>query len=51
MSETMSRPEVVWEKTWRLLADDVLEIERQKNNNPSTFLIQISYIDINNKQS
>ncbi|GKC02649.1 uncharacterized protein Tco_0994259 [Tanacetum coccineum] len=32
MSETMSRPEVVWEKTWRLLAKDVLEIERKKRN-------------------
>ncbi|GJZ26198.1 hypothetical protein Tco_0570451, partial [Tanacetum coccineum] len=34
MSESMSIPEVVWEKTWRLLAEDVLEIERQKRNNP-----------------
>ncbi|GJX03012.1 ATP-dependent DNA helicase PIF1-like protein [Tanacetum coccineum] len=30
----MSRPEVVWEKTWRLLAKDVLEIERKKRNHP-----------------
>ncbi|GJT04176.1 putative PIF1 DNA helicase/replication protein A1-like protein [Tanacetum coccineum] len=34
VSETMSRPEVVWEKTWCLLVVDVLEIERQKLNNP-----------------
>ncbi|GKA79596.1 uncharacterized mitochondrial protein-like protein [Tanacetum coccineum] len=41
MSESMSIPEVIWEKTWRLLAEDVLEIERQKRNNPEYVSYQI----------
>ncbi|GJU77493.1 putative reverse transcriptase domain-containing protein [Tanacetum coccineum] len=32
--DSMSRPEIVWEKTWKLLAEDVLQLERQKRNNP-----------------
>nr|GEW92912.1 replication protein A 70 kDa DNA-binding subunit B [Tanacetum cinerariifolium] len=42
VSETMSRPEVVWEKTWRLLAEDVLEIERKKRNHPGYALLSNS---------
>ncbi|GJT75732.1 ATP-dependent DNA helicase PIF1-like protein [Tanacetum coccineum] len=34
LSDSMSRPEIVWEKTWKLLAEDVLQLERQKRNNP-----------------
>nr|GEX61030.1 ATP-dependent DNA helicase PIF1-like [Tanacetum cinerariifolium] len=32
--DSMSRPEIVWEKMWKLLAEDVLELERQKWNHP-----------------
>nr|GEY36106.1 helicase-like protein [Tanacetum cinerariifolium] len=32
-SDSMARPEVVWEKTCHLLADDVLQLERIKTNN------------------
>ena len=34
ISDSMSRPEVVWEKTWKLLAEDVEQIERKKRNHP-----------------
>ena len=34
LSDTMSRPEVVWEKSWRLLAEDVENLERKKRNHP-----------------
>nr|GEZ95141.1 uncharacterized protein [Tanacetum cinerariifolium] len=34
ISDTMSMPEIVWENTWHLLAEDVLELERIKQNHP-----------------
>ena len=34
ITDSMSRPEVVWEKTWKLLAEDVEQIERKKRNHP-----------------
>ncbi|GJW89245.1 hypothetical protein Tco_0164585 [Tanacetum coccineum] len=34
MTDSMSRPEVVWEKTWHLMADDVEFVERIKQNDP-----------------
>ena len=34
LTDTMSRPEVVYEKSWRLLAEDVLEKERRKRAHP-----------------
>ena len=42
MTDSMSRPEVVYEKTWQVMADDVLRIERRKRNDPGILLkIQI----------
>ena len=32
MTDSMSRPEVVWEKTWHVLAADVESVERKKRN-------------------
>ncbi|GJT93108.1 ribonuclease H-like domain, reverse transcriptase, RNA-dependent DNA polymerase, partial [Tanacetum coccineum] len=46
LSDTMSRPEIVWEKTWRLLAEDVLELERRKQNNPDLQLTDIQRYNI-----
>ena len=34
MTDTMSRPDFVWSKTWRLMAEDVESKERRKNNDP-----------------
>ena len=34
MTDSMSRPEIVYEKTWHVMADDVLRIERRKRNDP-----------------
>jgi hypothetical protein len=34
MTDTMSRPEFFWSKTWRLMAEDVESRERCKNNDP-----------------
>nr|GEW01750.1 uncharacterized protein [Tanacetum cinerariifolium] len=34
ISGSMSRPEIVWKKTWHLLAQDVLHLERIKHNHP-----------------
>ena len=34
LTDTMSRPEVVYEKSWRLLAEDVLEKEIRKRAHP-----------------
>ena len=39
ISDTMSRPEIVWEKTWKLLAEDVLHIERIKRNHPGIYIV------------
>ncbi|GKC65958.1 RNA polymerase II transcription factor B subunit 4 [Tanacetum coccineum] len=59
--DTMSRPEIVWEKTWKLLAEDVLLLERQKRNHPDLQLsdtqrynICLTYIEeklLNNSKS
>ena len=38
MTDSMSRPEIVYEKTWTVLADDVLRIERRKRNDPGILL-------------
>ena len=34
LTDTMSRPEIVWEKSWKLLAEDVLQLEQNKRNHP-----------------
>ncbi|GJT67976.1 DNA helicase PIF1, ATP-dependent [Tanacetum coccineum] len=34
MTDSMSRPEIVYEKTWEVLAADVLHVERAKRENP-----------------
>ncbi|GJY82215.1 putative PIF1 DNA helicase/replication protein A1-like protein [Tanacetum coccineum] len=34
MTDSMSRPEIVWEKTWHVMAEDVLSVERKKQNDP-----------------
>lgn len=39
MTDTMSRPDLVWSKTWRLMAEDVQSRERRKNNDPGIHLI------------
>ncbi|GJX30627.1 hypothetical protein Tco_0238706 [Tanacetum coccineum] len=46
LSDTMSRPEIVWEKTWHLLAEDVLELERRKQNHPDLQLSDIQRYNI-----
>ncbi|GJS88671.1 hypothetical protein Tco_0771307 [Tanacetum coccineum] len=33
MTDSMSRPEVVWEKTWHVMAADVENVKRIKQNN------------------
>ena len=38
MTDSMSRPEIVYEKTWEVLAADVLQIERRKRNDPGKIL-------------
>ncbi|GJV82639.1 uncharacterized protein Tco_1522537, partial [Tanacetum coccineum] len=38
--------EIVWEKAWRLLAEDVLELERRKQNNPDLQLTDIQRYNI-----
>jgi hypothetical protein len=45
MTDSMSRPEIVYEKTWQVMADDVLRIEQRKRNDPGMLLkIQIDKI-------
>ena len=34
MTDTMSRPDFVWSKTWRLMAEDVQDKERRTQNDP-----------------
>ena len=41
VSESMSRPEVVWDKTWHLMAEDVESRERIKRNNPGIYIIYL----------
>ncbi|GKB77664.1 hypothetical protein Tco_0944559, partial [Tanacetum coccineum] len=36
MADSMSRQEVVWEKTWHVMAADVLNVERKKRNEPGS---------------
>nr|GEU99924.1 hypothetical protein CTI12_AA250730 [Tanacetum cinerariifolium] len=36
MTDSMSRPEIVWEKTWMKLVEDVLNVERIKQGIPET---------------
>lgn len=36
MTDSMSQPEIVWEKTWHVLAADVERVERKKRNDPGT---------------
>ena len=44
MTDTMSRPDLVWSKTWRLLAEDVQARERRKHNDPG---ILYRYLKLN----
>ncbi|GJS11817.1 hypothetical protein Tco_0368613 [Tanacetum coccineum] len=37
MTDSMSRPDVVWQKTWHVMAEDVLNVERKKNSNACMF--------------
>ncbi|GKD21418.1 hypothetical protein Tco_1223121, partial [Tanacetum coccineum] len=39
-------PEIVWEKTWHLLAEDVLELERRKQNHPGLQLFDAQRYNI-----
>ncbi|GJY18244.1 ATP-dependent DNA helicase RRM3-like protein [Tanacetum coccineum] len=41
MTDSMSRPEVVWEKTWSVMAADVLNVERIKQGIPDLELSDI----------
>ncbi|GJY69946.1 hypothetical protein Tco_0472928 [Tanacetum coccineum] len=41
MTDSMSRPEIVYEKTWQVLAADVLHVERIKSNDPDLELSDI----------
>ncbi|GJY51737.1 hypothetical protein Tco_0442584 [Tanacetum coccineum] len=41
MTDSMSRPEYVWEKTWHKMAEDVENVERIKQNNPDLKLSDI----------
>ncbi|GJV27631.1 ribonuclease H-like domain, reverse transcriptase, RNA-dependent DNA polymerase [Tanacetum coccineum] len=53
LSNTMSRPEIGWEKTWHLLAEDVLAIERKKQNHlvmPSIIQHQALYESLTDEQ-
>ena len=37
LTDSMSRPEYVWEQTWHLMAEDVLRIERLRHNHPGNY--------------
>ena len=34
LTDSMARPEKVWEQTWHLMAEDVLDIERIRHDHP-----------------
>lgn len=42
MMHTMSKPDIVWESTWRLLSDDILYKKRRDLNIPGIFLIFVN---------
>ncbi|GJZ48131.1 hypothetical protein Tco_0601963 [Tanacetum coccineum] len=46
MTDSMSRPDVVWQKTWHVMAEDVLSVERKKNNNPGLDLSDTQRMNI-----
>ncbi|GKE07201.1 hypothetical protein Tco_1399219 [Tanacetum coccineum] len=46
MTDSMSRPDVVWQKTWHVMAEDVLSVERKKNNNPGLELSNTQRMNI-----
>ncbi|GKB34511.1 hypothetical protein Tco_0879453, partial [Tanacetum coccineum] len=46
MTDSMSRPDVVWQKTWHVMAEDVLSVERKKNNNPGLELSDTQRMNI-----
>nr|GEV13892.1 NADH-ubiquinone oxidoreductase chain 2 [Tanacetum cinerariifolium] len=48
MTYSMSRPEIVWEKTWHVMVEDVLNVERKKLDNPGIYLTVMDAVN-NNK--
>ncbi|GJQ98421.1 ATP-dependent DNA helicase PIF1-like protein [Tanacetum coccineum] len=46
MTDSMSHPDDVWQKTWHVMEEDVLSIERKKNNNSGLELLDTQRMNI-----